>query len=456
MTLALRWRRPRSLGGRLLVWLVLLHLVAMAATAWFSYAIYGNVIQNLLDEQMRVVANSYAGHRHAPLLQPVDDEAALQRGALVIQLWSADGSGLMAAPDVRAARSVALQRAVGFSDVRHGQSPANAWRVYTAPAGGADQLRVQVLQSDDYRHHRIVRRALSESLPIALLLPAALLLLGAIVWNVSRSLRAVAREVAAQDERSLAALPLVQVPDEIAPLVEAVNSLLARLRESLATQRRFVQDAAHELRTPITAIALQVENLRAHLPPGEATERFALLESGVARTRHLLEQLLRLSRQEAVGMRSAQAERVDMGALLRESVGQFVAQADQCGADLGYEGHTSAFVAAPAAELRSVFDNLIDNALRHTPRGSTVDVRLHRVDDHAVVDVLDDGPGIAPEWKTRVFDRFFRVPGTAAAGSGLGLAIAQLVAQRHGLRIELRTRDDSGASGLMARVHLPA
>jgi two-component system OmpR family sensor kinase/two-component system sensor histidine kinase QseC len=114
-------------------------------------------------------------------------------------------------------------------------------------------------------------------------------------------------------------------------------------------------------------------------------------------------------------------------------------------------------VHAPAAELRSVFDNLLDNALRYAPEGGVVDVRLHEVGGHAVVDVLDNGPGIPEASIGRVFDRFFRVPGSPAGGSGLGLAIARTAAERHGLRIELcnRAEAEGGGSGLMARVHLP-
>jgi signal transduction histidine kinase len=448
-------RRPPSLRRRLLVWLVLLHLLAIAATAWASYVIYDRVIEGLRDEQMRTLAESYAGHREAPPLPTLPPGALRQHGALAVQLWQADGRTLLAAS---APVSVPLQGRAGFADASAGPGGAERWRVYTAPAGpAADSLRVQVLQSEAWRHHRSVQRALIEGLPIALLLPAALVLLWVIVWSASRALRAVAAEVATQDEDSVDGLPPERVPEEIAPLVGAFNSLLARLRDALATQRRLVQDPAHELRTPVTAIALQVENLRAHMPPGEAQERFALLEAGVARTRHLLEQLLRLSRQEAAGRGAAvDAQRVPLAALLGEAIAQFADRADLRRVDLG-------LVADPALadfaldgrpqDLRSLFDNLIDNALRHTAPGSTVDVRLHRVDGCVAVDVVDDGPGIDEAVIGRVFDRFFRAPGAAPGGSGLGLAIAQAAASRHGLRIELRNRGpQDGGRGLVARV----
>ena len=138
-----------------------------------------------------------------------------------------------------------------------------------------------------------------------------------IVSAASRSLRAVARDVAARQEGDLADVAVARMPEEIAPLVTAFNSLLRRLRNALSTQRRFMQDAAHELRTPMAAIGLQIENLRAHVPAGDAAERFAQLESGVKRAQHLIEQLLRLSRQDApaTGARGP----VDVAVLLRDS-----------------------------------------------------------------------------------------------------------------------------------------
>jgi len=161
--------------------------------------------------------------------------------------------------------------------------------------------------------------------------------------------------------------------------------------------------------------------------------------------------MLRLSRQDAP-VASARGP-VDIAALLRDSVGQLLVLADQRRVDVGFEGRITPLVTAPAAELRSVFDNLIDNAVRYAPEGGVVDVRLHEVDGHPVVDVTDNGPGIPAEQLGRVFDRFFRVAGAPPGGSGLGLAIAQTAALRNGLRIELSNRKDG--PGLLARAFLP-
>ncbi len=447
------WYVPCSLRGKLLLWLVSLHLIAAGAAAWASYVSYGRMVHTFMDDQMQVLANSYAANESTPDLQPLSEQGIFKWGAFIVQIWSADGRLLASSwPKL----VVPLQAEPGLRDVRTGASHDDVWRVYTAvPGTRAGQSRVQIVQSGSFLHHEVKHRALFAALPIVLLLPVSLAVLWLVVWLSSYSLHAVARDVAAQDERSLSELSLARVPDEIAPLVAAFNSLLARLRDAFATQRRFVQDAAHELRTPVAAIGLQLENLRAHVPAGDAAERFGQLEAGVTRAQHLIEQLLRLSRQESAAPAAA-SEQVDVAALLRESLGQLMVVADRRRIDVGFDGAVAPVVSAPAAELRSVFDNLIDNALRHAPEGGVVDVRLHEVQGQPVVDVVDNGPGIPEEFMARVFDRFFRVPGTSVGGSGLGLAIARTAALRNGLRIALsnRSNDERGATGLVARVYL--
>jgi len=445
------WYRPGSMRRQWMLWLVLLHLGAAIGAGWFSYAGYGRMVHAFMDDQMRLLASSYAGNGGGtPVLQPVTEENVRKWGSFVVQVWHPDGRPLASSMPQLA---VPLQSLPGMHDVRTGPRRIDTWHVYTAapPAAQPGAPRVQIVQSGAFRLHEVKHRALMAMLPILLMLPVLLFFLGCVAWSTTRTLRAVADEIAAQDERSLTEISPQRLPEEIAPLVVAFNHLLARLRNAFATQRRFVQDAAHELRTPMAAIGLQMENFRACVPPGELTERFTQVEAGVRRAQRLIAQLLRLSRQDAPEP-ALPAVPVDLTALLRESVEQLMVIADRRRIDVGFDGRIAPVVQASPAELRSVFDNLIDNALRHAPEGGVVDVRLHEVDGHPVVDVVDDGPGIPPELRERVFDRFFRVPGGAAEGSGLGLAIAQSAALRHGLRIELCARRDG--PGLVARVHL--
>ena len=189
------------------------------------------------------------------------------------------------------------------------------------------------------------------------------------------------------------------MPQELKPLVESFNSLLTRLRDAFATQRRFVQDAAHELRTPITAVALQLENVRCDLPEGACKQSFAQLEAGVSRAQRLVDQLLKLSRQEAPVAEAAGA--VDLQAQLHESMNALIALADQRNIDLGLvppaEGQPMPTFRCAPSDLRSVIDNLIENALRYTPEGGVVDVRIVHEGPRCAIEVVDTGPGIPPE-----------------------------------------------------------
>jgi two-component system, OmpR family, sensor kinase len=450
-----RWYQPQSLRGQILLWLTPWVLAGAVVAGGAFYASYGYLLQTFMKNQMEVLARSHVpgGAGDAPQALPVlDEENIVKWGALVVQVWSADGRLLAtSSPDV----AVPLQAAAGHSQVRPDSAWDYGWRVFATAPGGPGLHRVQVLQSEQFLREEVLGRTLYVLLPLAVLVPALLFTLWWVVGRASRSLRRVAEEVAQRDDRSLGAIPMGstdRVPEEIVPLVLSFNALLERLGEAFAAQRRFVQDAAHELRTPMAAMALQMENLRPWVPPGEAQHQLTQLDAGMRRAQHLIGQLLRLSRQEAPASTQPLAA-LDITALLRESVGQLMPLADQRRIDVGFDGAEQVVVQASAEDLRSVLDNLLDNALRYTPEGGVVEVRLHRLEHGAVVDVVDSGPGIPPELRERVFDRFFRVPGTVADGSGLGLAITQAAALRQGLRVELRARDD-GASGLVARVHL--
>ena len=250
------WNRPRSMRGKLLLWLVSLHLVAAAVVGWCAYAGYGRMVHTFMDDQMQLLADSYTGRQSAPVLQPVESDDVFKWGAFLVQAWSPDGR-LLASSWPQS--TVPLQATPGWHDVSTGPRDFDTWRVYTAvPSEAPDSPRIQIMQSGGFRHHQVTKRALLAGLPVAIILPVSLFILWGVVCSTSRSLGEVARDVVAQDERRIAEISPDRVPDEIAPLVVAFNDLLARLRDAFAAQRRFVQDAAHELRTPVTAIGLRV------------------------------------------------------------------------------------------------------------------------------------------------------------------------------------------------------
>ncbi|HYD75659.1 ATP-binding protein [Ramlibacter sp.] len=436
-----------SLQRALMYWLVPLFLLVGAASAAVSYWTYNRMVASFMDDQMQQLGESIAHHGDRLVLPPVAPDRIHTWGSYIVQVWNAEG-GLesTALPGLAAP----APSDTGFRDAHFGD---HDWRIYDLMPSRADGSRIQVLQSGEFRRKLAVERAGAAIAPVLILLPLALLILWALVRTLSREVQAIGRQAAQQDESSISELPLARVPREIEPLVVSFNSLLARLRDAFDTQRRFVQDAAHELRTPITAVALQLENLRCDLPPGACKDSFAQLQAGVARAQRLVDQLLKLSRHEARETREP-AVAIDLQAQVHQCIDGLIALADQRHIDLGMVVDEPAAAAlalrCPASDLRSVLDNLIENALRYTPEGGVVDVRLTANAQGPVIEVIDNGPGIPPDQLGRVFDRFFRVPGNGVRGSGLGLSIAQNAAQRCGLRIVLRNREDR--SGLVARV----
>jgi signal transduction histidine kinase len=435
-----------SLRRALLLYLVPLFLVVGLASACFSYFSHGRMVNEFMDTQMAQLGTSLAANDGDLVPPPLTREHIERWGMYVVQAWDRDGRLVKSSwPELAAP----LQAQSGFVDIVSGGEP---WRVYTSEPGASGQ-RVQVIQCGKFRNHLAVEQAIASAVPVLVLLPLAILVLWGIARAVSVAVHDIGRRAESLDVNTLAELPLDRVPHEIKPMVVSFNGLLARMRESYEAKRRFVQDAAHELRTPLTALSLQLENLRRDVPQEQCRSSFSQLEGGVQRATRLVDQMLKMTRQEAV--RPEAHRTVDLHAQVRESIGALIALADQRNIDLGVAGDAAGAaitLRCPPSELRSVLDNLIENALRYTPEGGVVDVRVAAENGRPVIEVVDTGPGIPPELMDRVFDRFFRVPGTDVRGSGLGLAIAQGAAERCGLRLTLRNRSDR--SGLVARLEL--
>jgi signal transduction histidine kinase len=438
--------RMCSLRRALLLWLVPLFLLVGITSAAFSYFSHGRMVNEFMDTQMEQLGQSLAGHDGGLMPPPLSEERVEKWGMYIVQVWDPHGNLLRTSwPQLGAP----LQNTTGFSDIVAGDKE---WRVYTSEPGASGN-RVQVLQCGSFRHKLAAEQAIASAVPVLILLPLAIFVLWSVARAVSVAVQDIGKKAESLDYNTLQALPLDRVPYEIKPIVVSFNSLLTRLRDTYDAKRRFVQDAAHELRTPLTALSLQLENLRTELPAESCKQSFAQLEGGVQRATRLVDQMLKMTRQEAIAPEKSAT--VDLHAQVRESIGALIALADQRNIDLGVTGEESGppvTLRCAPNDLRSVLDNLIENALRYTPEGGVVDVRVVRGKGGPAIEVIDTGPGIPPELIERVFDRFFRVPGTNARGSGLGLAIAQAAAQRCGMRVSLRNRTDR--SGLIARIEV--
>jgi two-component system OmpR family sensor kinase len=433
-----------SLRNRLLVGLVGAVLLVGALGAWLSYRIARAEADAFFDAQLRETAlllrdevQVFPGGARLPRAVPEYD--------FIVQVWSRDGVRVyLSRPHV----FVPGLTAPGLSTVR---TRTTSWRVFGVDAGGGV---IQVAQPMDVRERRAARLALRSLAPFAVLVPTLSILIAWIVARTVRPVRGFADALRRRRSDDIEPVATTGLPDEVRPVAEALNELLGRLRAALDRERAFLADAAHELRTPLTALDLQAQ---AVVEAREENREAALrdLRAGVARVARLVEQLLAIAREQHGT--AVVPEPLDLDELVRRTVADFVPLAEAAGIDLGIESAEAVRVVGDADALRRLLGNLLDNAVRYTPAGGRVDVIVCSeagVPESAVVTVTDTGPGIRPEERERVFDRFHRVPGTAGTGSGLGLALARTIARRHDGEVLLE--DGPGGHGLRAVLRLPA
>ena len=243
-------------------------------------------------------------------------------------------------------------------------------------------------------------------------------------------------------------------PDELRPLVEAFNELLARLQTLLSSQQRFVADAAHQLRTPIAGLRTQTELARRQTSPADVEAALAQLQTAADRTTHLVNQLLSLARAEPSADNAQPLQKVDVAVLAREVTTERVPRALAKNIDLGFEsGDALPPIAGDNFLLREMLGNLVDNAINYTQPGGHITVRVTCDPGTLTLCVEDDGPGIPEAEREAVLERFHRVLGTGVEGAGLGLSIAREIVLRHGGTIRLLSGQDN--HGTLAKVTLP-
>ncbi len=329
---------------------------------------------------------------------------------------------------------------------REGQKTRMVSLVY--PSG--DKL-FQLHVSETTQQRQMLIRGILSNIVIPQLLLTLIAL--AVVWyGLKQGLRPLERlrsEVLGRKRDDLGQLDGSQAPTEVRPLIDAVNDLLERLKQVMAAQQRFVADAAHQLRTPFAGLKTQSELA---LRSEDALQKQHALEHIHTSTQHgirLVNQLLALARNEPDGLDMSNFTPVDLNRLAQECTINWVPMALEKNIDLGYESSAATLeIRGDANSLAEMLNNLIDNAIRYTPAGGHITVGIKDTPQGAELSVEDDGPGIAPQYRERVFERFYRILGSGQSGSGLGLAIVAEVARRHGADIRL----DNGRDGCGLRI----
>ena len=431
----------KSIRRWLLGWLIcgLAATSGIAALAIFHTA--REEASELFDYELRTVALSLPSNVEAAETAEREDAqvGGISDDRILIQIWDKTGTLVY-----HSRQSAVLARLpAGIRTIERGGS---LWRVFTLQQ--PDRF-VQVAQPVSVRQGLALRLALHTLWPLGVLMPVTIALVLLVVARGLAPIGALSRLLATRSLDSLEALRLDgKVPVEVQPLVEALNDLLARLSFSSQAQRTFIADAAHELRSPLAALKLQLQAAAKNGKSNDDGQTLERIDTRLNRMIRLVQQLLTLAREDA--QPAIAGTFVSLRRIGEQAVSDFSLLADEKQIDLGLEfrqpvkQEDACNVLADPYGLGVLLNNLIDNAIRYTPQGGKVDVVLNRTANRLGFEVVDNGPGIPEKELERVLDRFYRGEHTKGTGSGLGLAIAARIAQRQELILSLRNNVDAG------------
>ncbi|OGA39969.1 MAG: hypothetical protein A3G24_13945 [Betaproteobacteria bacterium RIFCSPLOWO2_12_FULL_62_13] len=456
-------RKIRTLRSQLIVWLAVPFLVLWSVSTLIDYDIAKRFVnlaydRALLDtaldigRQVKVVNNRIYVDLPDIALQMLQTRESDRVHYLVT---GPNREFISGEPDLPPAHDLGPDRVSYYDDEYRGRLiRVVALRVPVQPGSAKGAVLIQVAERvtarSDFARQIILRMALPQGL---LILAAAL-----IVWyGVGRGLAPLAnlrKEIEHRSHRDLSALPEEQAPNEVQPLIRAMNDLLARLSAALAAQQRFIADAAHQLRTPLAGIKTQTELALRNSQSDEVHTTLSQLHTASEQTTRLINQLLALARAEPGARREHAIERLDIARLARDTATEWVPRALERNIDLGFEGPDAAVdIEGNAFLLKEMLNNLLDNGIRYTQPGGQVTARVVPDGRQVALSVEDTGPGIPERERERVFERFYRVLGTGTEGCGLGLAIVREIALSHGAEIAL----DAGpvGTGTTVKVSFP-
>jgi two-component system, OmpR family, sensor histidine kinase TctE len=482
-------REPRSLFGEILDWmlapLLVLWPLSLGLTWVVAQAIAGTPFDRQLADVVRSVARQSQGlvsaaapreiaaekselaRTLALLLHDDDDDRSYfqvlgRRG----ELLAGDASLPVPGDDVH----LGTDSGVRFRDEVLGDEPVrvaylwlNASHPNQAALTGDTQALVQVAQTLQKRSQLATEIIKGVIVPQFVILPLAVMLVWFALARGIRPLAQLQQRIRERESTDLSPIAESDVPEEVAPLVRSINELLQRLDGSMAMQRHFLADAAHQLKTPLAGLRMQAELAAREIDSGRGdpeSMKHSLRQIAWAsqRASHMVNQLLAMARAEDDGQAVRHTE-VDLAALTRSVVRDFVPRAIERQIDLGYEGpEVAALEGATRLQgepvlLGEMVRNLVDNALQYTPAGGSVTARVRpaTATHGMVLEVEDTGPGIAMAEREAVFRPFYRALGTQVDGSGLGLAIVREVAQRHGAQVQVAdARTDARAGAGLA------
>jgi len=461
----------RSLFGEILDWmlapLLFVWPVSIAVTHFFSTSVANFPYDQVLRDQVTEISHKVKFVQGRPQITFPESSRAFLRADEIDSVYFhvlGDGGKLIAGDsELPRLKTVDVPEKVEPGEVyfrdddTSGQDLRVAYMYLAEPDSPRERwVLVEVGETLEKRSQLSNKIIASVILPQFVIIPLAVVL----VWfGLSQGLRPLTRlreRIESRREADLSPIAASRVPEELQPLTEAFNSMLVRMQHNMDAQRRFISDAAHQLRTPLTGLKMQAQLAMRENDPGHLRYALQNISSSVDRASHLVDQLLALARAEASELSEQALVPVDLDQLLHDIVETWVIRALDRHIDLGYEPAGPVHILGNDLLLREMINNLLDNALRYTPDGGRVTARVVAQGDFVLLEIEDSGIGIADEDAHKVFDRFYRVDGTGVEGSGLGLAIVREIAELHRAAASLRPRspDDQGGrvAGSIARL----
>lgn len=440
-------RLSDSVQSRLSVTLSLAILIVALVAGVFAFVSSLNEVHEMQDDTLRQVAVLF-DRQQMSLRYPTEERlVGDDEESRVIVQYLADSGKATGNDDITLPFPFPSTLADGLSTVN---IAGEQYRALVRTLAGGE--RIVVAQEADVRDKEARESAWRSLLPFLILFPVLLLVVGDLVRKLFRPIATLSAEIDQRDQQALHPIDENHLPTEIRPFVVAINRLLKRVAQAMETQRRFIADAAHELRSPMTALSLQAERLSSKEMSASAHECFLPLSEGIERSRKLIEQLLTLAAAQSIAQRSQTS--VSVHEVFRRVLEDLLPLAEHKGIDIGVESTEDVQVTLNEMDLFILVKNLVDNAIRYTPAGGRVDLRVELDRETMILEIKDSGPGISVQEQPLVFDPFYRTLGTNEAGSGLGLSIVTAIADRTGASIRLSFSDEMNQRGLCVSVLL--
>lgn len=435
-------QKRKSLGSKLVVLTSLLSLVMACILMFSTYHIALKELTRILDTQMQFLATRATTFNLKSTHSSFNLDHEYERQELFMDIWSYDDINQLKTNDLLVPR-------VNKAGFYQHETDNGTWYTYVLPTA---KFQIQVSQHERTRQVLALELAGSMVLPYILIMPFVLFIIFWIIRGSLKPLDDLKNELAQRDSNELSHIQEEQYPIELLPAVNEINYLFDRISKTQQKQKQFIADAAHELRTPITALNLQTKILLRDFPENTALIN---LSKGLARIQHLVSQLLALAKQDASVNSVEMSKKFRLNDVALNCVEQLMNLAMEKEIDLGFERNDQVILQSYEPTVHSIVYNLIDNAIKYTPAEGVINISVYADSQQqkAYVCIEDSGPGIPQEQYEQVLKRFYRVHHHLEVGSGLGLSIVQKAIQHVGGTLRFDRSLELG--GLQVLVELP-